>query len=504
MRGVKTKLKESFTGIIRGEILMRKSIFTKHFADAGYANARNSASGVSGRHDGVGCELLDVMCYEVVSGKKFDSEVFQFQYLQNLGFQTPGHEASATANRAEWIIQAWNDYQNDKRDKLDYDIDGLVVRVNDLSTQRKLGVKHNRPVGATAFKFISAEATSIIKNIVCQTGSTGVITPVLEIEPVMIAGAEISRCSIYNFDYIERYGIDVGATVKIIRSGDVIPVCTGVVKSTATVFRKPMACLSCGGKVGAKGARLACLNQSSCPAQVEGKLLNWIKKLDVKEFGEKLIARLVESKVCLTIPDLYKVTIDELSNIDRMGEKSARKCIANLYEKNKDMSLDTFLGSLSIPLIGRTTIRLLISEGYDTLEKILNMNYKDLIVIKGVGPEKVEAFLNGLKDNIKTIDELTRLGVRPMKPNNATKTTDKLTLAGKNICITGKTAIKREELAKMIEQRGGFFHKSVGKATTHLCMAKEDSTSLKAQKAKASGVAIINEQELLEMMTPKL
>ena len=499
MRGVKTKLNEPFTGVIRGEIVMRKTAYKKHFSD--YTNERNAASGISRRYDGTGSEHLDVFCYQVVSGKTFDSEVFQFQYLEQLGFQTPGHGASATEKRVEWITEVWSKYQSGKRLSLDYDIDGLVIRVNDLGSQAKLGIKHNRPVGATAFKFTSSGANSIVKDIVWQTGSSGRITPVLEIEPVKIAGAMIARVSLYNYGYIEDFKLDIGATVRIIRSGDVIPVCEAVVKTTNTVAKRPSACPACGGRVEMAGEFLMCQNASSCHAQIEGKLLGWIAKIDVKEWGDKLINRLVESKLCLTIPDLYRLTVEELSEVDRMGEKSAKKCLENLDAQLKDMTLDKFLGSLSIPLVGRTTIRLLMSAGYDTLNKIIKMTENDLAAIKGMGSEKIKALLDGLKANEKMINELIGLGVEPMakKKDTVTKTgTSKV--VGQHICITGKTSIKREALAKLIENSGGFFDKAVNAGTHYLCMVKSDSETIKAQKARAMGVAIIDETELMSLI----
>lgn len=499
MRGIKAKLSEPFTGVIRGEILMRNSIFEKHYADAGYANARNSASGVSMRHDGTGSEHLDIFCYEVISGEKFDSEVFQFQYLERLGFKTPGHGASATEKRTEWITEIWNEYQSGKRASLDYDIDGLVIRVNDLTTQAKLGIKHNRPVGATAFKFISAGASSVVKDIVWQTGSSGRITPVLEIEPVKIAGALIHRVSLYNYGYIEDFKLDIGATVRIIRSGDVIPVCEGVLKGTGTVAKRPSACASCGVKVQPAGEFLVCQNATSCPAQVEGRLSNWIKKLDIKEFGDKLITRLVESKLCTSIPELYQLTVAELSELDRMGTRSAKKCLDNLDDQLKNMTLDKFLGSLSIPLIGRTTIRLLMAAGYDTLNKIMKMTEKDLAQIKGIGNEKIKALLDGLKANEKMIQKLLEMGVEPTMTKKNMSAESKV-LDGKHICITGKTTIKRDVLAGMIAERGGVFDRAVGKETNFLCCVKEDSNTVKTQKAKAMGVAIIDETELMGMM----
>jgi DNA ligase (NAD+) len=246
------------------------------------------------------------------------------------------------------------------------------------------------------------------------------------------------------------------------------------------------------------GEFLMCLNQSSCQAQVEGRIATWIKKLEVKEFGDKLITRLVENKLCLTIPDLYKLGVKELSEVERMGVKSATKCIDNLHEKTNGMTLDTFLGSLSIPLIGRTTIRLLMDVGYDTLDTIMNIDENQLATIRGIGPEKARALLNGLKDNAKIINELIELGVTPMK--TAKKETNGK-LSGKHICITGKTEIKRETLAEMITEVGGVFDRAVGKETNYLVVADPTSTTIKTQKAKAKGVEIIAEKDLMAMMS---
>ena len=495
MGGVKKVLPISFTGSIRGEIILTKSKHRKYFPDK--ANPRNAASGIAKRLDGVGCEHLNVMVYQAIGNWKFDSEVFQFQFLEDeLGLNVPNYEgftSKTVKELVDFVVNRWEEYQAGVRDELDMDIDGLVCRINDLKIQDALIEDPTKnPPGAIAFKFRAESALTTVKDIILQTGNSGRITPVAIVNSVNLIGANIERASLYNFSYINELGVDIGADVIVCRRGDIIPRVEKVVNNTGSIFSLPTECPSCGGTVEMNGENLVCISTDICPAQISGRIANWVNGLNILELGDTLITRLVDTGTINNISDLYKLSIDDLAGLDRMGEKSATNVYNSIWSHNP-IPLDQFLGSLSIPLVGASTIKMLMENGLDTLDKILAATQNQFVAIKGLGPAKSKSLFTGLIRNKHIIEEIIKMGIE-------IKTQVEGKLTGMKICITGKTNNKRADLAKMIEDNGGIFAKSVGKDTTHLVLAAEDSTSIKAMKAQSLGTKLINEEQLLGMM----
>lgn len=222
MQGVPQTLPRKTSASFRGEIVLLKSDLQNHF-NGDYANTRNAASGISKRYDGRGCEHLTVFVYQVTKGADFATEDEQFKYLSDLGFQTPWWALSGMWLGIKTPHDIWVDYQQTRRDALDYDIDGLVVRLNDLAKQFALGERDLRPVGAVAFKFASLTRETILRDIVWQTGGTGRITPVAQFDPVGLVGATVSSATLYNLGYIEKLKLFKGCRILVARAGDVIP-----------------------------------------------------------------------------------------------------------------------------------------------------------------------------------------------------------------------------------------------------------------------------------------
>lgn len=502
MGGVKHTL-EKFTGSLRGEIILRRSVFEKHFRNQGYANARNAASGLSKRLDGVGCERLEIICYQVLGNISFATECEQFAYItDHFGLLCPNYGLAEGITAEEQIVslaKKWEEYQDTVRDNLDWEIDGLVVRVNDLEHQDNLGHLHMRPHGAMAFKFRSESAETKVKAILLQVGNSGRVTPVLEVEPVQLMGAEITRASLYNFGYINEIGLDVGATVLLVRANDVIPRCEVVVDPTGTVFQPPKQCPVCNGDVVMNGENLQCINADTCPAQVVGRLKNWINTLDILEWGDKLLSRLVEMKLATNVVDLYKLSVDDLTKVERMGKVSAAKCINLLWQHNP-IRLDKFLGGLSIPMVGTSTIQMLMDGGIDTLDKMLNAKYDDFVAIKGLGPIKARSLFEGLQRNLKTIQSLLEAGIKVEDSSKSNQPLDSNKLDGKIICITGSTNVKREDLIKLILANGGQFKDSVSKGCTHLIIADPTKKSKKTENATKFGIQMISEVEFFSWL----
>lgn len=480
-------LPDSFTGSLRGEIIMTKSNHKKYFADK--ANPRNAASGVSKRLDGVGSEYLNILFYQVLGDVDFDSEQDQYFWLKSHNLKTPN---VWLFNDSKYIGDFWRKYQDSDREKLDYDIDGLVVRVNNLEKQFALGDKDMRPKGAIAFKFDSEARESVIRDIVWQVGNSGRLTPVATVDPVSLVGATITRASLYNLAYIEELGVDVGATVLVVRANDVIPRIEELVISTGSVAKMPTVCPCCGGMVELSGENITCLNSATCPAQVIGRIKNWIKELNILEWGDALLERLVEAKKVTSVADLYTLSIDDLAGIERMGKKSATKCYEILW-KHAEIPLELFLGALSIPMIGSATIKLIINAGCDTLEKFGQLGAEHFEKVPGVGPIKAKLLAEGLLNNKYLILQLLNNGLT-IKPQ-ATGI-----LSNKSICFTGSMKNKRPVLEKMAIDAGADLKSSVGKGLTYLVIADPNSTTSKAIAARKLGIVLMSEEEFLELI----
>lgn len=496
MSGVKTHL-DSFTGSLRGEIILKRSKHKKHFPDL--SNPRNAATGIAKRIDSEGSEYLDVLFYQVIGNtdklslEDFKSEYLQFKFIEDtFGLSTPVYEAFVGKDIDEtcaFVNTRWEEYHT-LREERDYDIDGLVIRINDLADQTELGDKDMRPKGAIAFKFRNESTKTILKGVICQTGNSGRITPVAEVETVQLMGANVSRASLYNFAYINELKLDIGAEVLICRANDVIPRIEETIRGTDSIFKAPRECPSCGGPTEMRGENLMCISTDLCPAQKVGRVKNWVGTLNILEWGDTLLERLVETGRVYTIVDLYKLSAKELSELERMGERSATKCYRILWSHNP-VPLELFLGGLSIPMIGSSMIKMLIDAGCDTLDKILAADIDTLLKIKGLGPRKSESLVKGLKRNREIINGLLAAGL---------KIKEKIVgpLSGKSFCFTGTMANKRATLEDRVIQLGGQV-KSVGRDLSYLVINDLASTTGKAVAARKLGTKLISEDEFLSM-----
>jgi len=233
MQGVQDRIPRKTTCLLRGEIIIRKSDFEEYFK-ANYANTRNAASGISKRYDGQSCEHLTVLFYKVLGGPKLETEADQFKFITDMGLSTPGWSLSRMIPGSKTPLDIWVEYHQSKRDQLNYDIDGLVVSINDLGKQFLLGEQDMRPIGAVAFKFAPVTRESVLRSITWQTGGTGRITPVANFDPVNLLGAKIESASLYNWRYIQSLGLFKGCKILVARAGDVIP------KVVANLSRGPV------------------------------------------------------------------------------------------------------------------------------------------------------------------------------------------------------------------------------------------------------------------------
>jgi DNA ligase (NAD+) len=485
MKGIPAKLKKPFTGHIRGEIVLLKSDHKKYFAD--YSNPRNAASGVAKRYDGQGVGHLTAMMY--TCNEDFKTEYEQFQYLDSLGLITPPCSLQKTIAN---VIAEYLRYQNNLRETLDYDIDGIVIRIDDIAKQFALGERNHRPKGAIAFKFAAETRETTLRKLVWQVGNSGRITPVAEFDKVELVGAKIERASLYNYAYIKEIGADVGAKVIVSRANDVIPRVEEVSQSTGTVAQAPKKCPECQSDTKWSGEYLLCSNKTSCPAQVIGRLKTWIRELNILEWGDGVLQRTIDAGLVSDVDDLYLLTPEQLECLDRMGKRSAKKLV-DIMAQFKEIPLENLIGGLGIDGVATSTTKLIINAGYDTLDDIMKMSQAQLSAIAGFGNIRAEAFYYGLRLNKPRIDKILAAGVK-IKPRV------KGALTGKSFCFTGTMEKPRPQLQKMVEENGGDVKKSVGKGLQYLVIADPNSTSSKAEAARKLGTKLISEQDFLNML----
>ncbi len=509
MRGVK-KYIPGLTASLRGEIVLTRTNHKKYFQE--YSNPRNAASGITRRINGEGCEHLDIQFYQIVgdtkslSGGDFRSEFQQFEFIRSLGLNTPNYDAFVGSNGkndigelCDRVSKRWEEYQTTIRDSLDTDVDGLVVRINDIEDQLALGEHHNRPKAAIAFKFPNQFASTHVKSIVWATGHSGRITPVCWFDKTNLQGSNIEKASVYNIAYIKELGLGVGAEVLVCKSGEIIPRVEKVLKPGLTTAI-PTQCPTCSGPVEMQGENLVCVSTDTCNAMIKGRISTWLNTLNILEWGDRLIERLVESGKVNTIPDLYKLSVEDLMSIERMGAKSAEKCFNLLWEKPA-IPLEILLGSLSIPLVAVSTIEMVIAAGYDTLEKILMLKEEQFRCIKGLGPVKAASLYKGLNRNRDLIFDLLKQGIGIKENNEMSDVSNGNSgkLVNLVFTFTGAMEHKRKYLEEVVVENGGTVNSSVRKTNTHLVVADVSKQSVKTKAAIALGVKLISENDFLCM-----
>lgn len=490
MQGVPGRLKTRKTIKLRGEIVLTKTDHAKYFAE--YSNPRNAASGISKRLDGQGCDHLTILFFQVADGVDFDSEGEQFEWLESQGLKVPNWYVTAMAPGVKTPQDLWVDYQQTIRAELDYEIDGLVCRLNNMANQLALGETNGRPHGAVAFKFAPMTRETVLRRIDWQVGGSGRITPVGVFDPVRLVGAEVTQASLYNMRYIQDLGLDVGATIMVVRANDVIPRVVSVIKPTPTVAFAPDTCPICYEALQMEGEYLVCPNITGCAAQNAGRIKRYTSALDIKEWGDVLIEKLVESGLVESPADLYGLTEEVLASIERMGERSAQAVLKTLWAKNP-IPMHSLLGSLSIPGCGRSTIKMCVDAGYDSVDKLKAADVASLAKVEGLGPVKAATLHSWFREHGGLVDDLLAAGVKIQE-----RVTGVLT--GKQVCFTGSLSMPRGELVALVTGAGGEVKNSVTKKLSYLVMADPSSNSSKAKAARKNGTQCISEDDLLEML----
>jgi DNA ligase (NAD+) len=398
-------------------------------------------------------------------------------------------------------VDAYYDDLVGRRDDLPFEIDGVVIKVNDLTLQRRLGQVSRSPRWAIAWKFKPRQATTTVTNIFPSVGRTGVLTPAAELEPVAVGGVTVRNASLHNMDEVERKDIRIGDQVLIERAGDVIPYVVKVLEERRTGterrFTMPAHCPVCGADVVRPDDEVAyrCTG-ADCPAQMKQRLLFFAHRgaMDIEGLGEKLVEQLVDKGIVKHLPDVYALDLEQLVGLDRMGEKSATNLLARI-ERSKQTTLPRLLTALGIRQVGEATAKAL-AEHFRTLDAVVDAPAEALQEVRDVGPE-VAASIRQFFDqeqNRRLVERLTKAGVRPapIEARDGPLTGKKLVLTG------GLVSMTRPEAQRRIEALGGRVVSSVSKETDWVVVGTDAGSKL--AKAEKLGVPTLDEDAFVRLL----
>ncbi|MFA6119112.1 MAG: NAD-dependent DNA ligase LigA [Parachlamydiales bacterium] len=495
---------------VRGEVFMHKKIFwelNEEREEEGlevFANPRNAAAGSLKLLDPkeVIKRKLDVICYGIANAENFVSSQYQMHaFLKNLGL--PISKEIKLCTSPDDILNFANDI-HEKRKNISFEIDGIVVKVDDIANHKKLGFTGKSPRYAVAYKFAPEQAETRIKDITIQVGRTGVLTPVAELEPVFLAGSTISRATLHNIEEIQRKDIRIDDMVIIEKGGDVIPKVVGVDfskrKKDSIPYEMPNKCPICFSDVihNKDEVALRCSNPK-CKGQVLRRLIYFASKhaMDIEHLGSKVMEALVEKGFVKKPSDIYKLTEVELSQIDGFKEKSIRNLL-NSIDESKKPSFNKFIMALGIKYVGAETADLLANFSRN-IQTLKNITREELLDIEGIGDIVADAVLEYFQDNenLDEIDSLLSNGVMPQEPKGI-KIVDHQ-FKNKNFVLTGTLkGYTRDEAAQLIKERGGKTSGSISKNTDFVLAGEEPGS--KYDKAKKLNVKILTEEEFVSML----
>jgi DNA ligase (NAD+) len=498
---------------IRGEVYIGKEEFKNlnrlriNNGEQPFANPRNAAAGSLRQLDSrvTAKRPLDIFCYAMgaVEGISFNSQSDFLKALSNWGFKVNPHVRQAKD------ISECIDYFNtmtEERERLPYEIDGIVIKVDPIALQNRLGSVARSPRWAIACKFPAIQATTTIENITIQVGRTGTLTPVAKMKPVHVGGVMVSSATLHNLDEIEKKDVRVGDTVIIQRAGDVIPEVVKVVTSkrsgNETPFKMPDRCPECGSEIVRLEGEAAhrCIGLD-CPAQIKGNIKHFASRggMDIEGLGEKIVSQMLKKKLIKDPADLYYLKKADIMGLERMAEKSADNLLAAL-EASKNPPLEKFIFALGIRHVGEHVAKIL-AKNFSSLEDVMNATEESLLLINEIGPEVTSSIIKffSQSSNVTIVDRLLKAGITPLKASYEGPSTH---LMGKTFVLTGTLdSLTRDEARTVIESLGGKVTSSVSKNTDFVVEGREPGSKL--TKAQSLVINILNEEEFQKLLEEK-
>ena len=500
---------------VRGEVYISKKDFEEinkiqeEQDQPLYANPRNLAAGSLRQLDSklTAKRPLDIFIFnlEDINSKQFKTHSESLEYLKQLGFHvSPEFKVFKTMDEIIEYIKYWTEHRED----LGFGIDGMVIKVNNLAQREQMGYTAKSPRWAIAYKFPAERKETKLLDIVVEVGRTGTITPTAVLEPIRLAGTTVSRATLHNEDYINEKDIKINDTVLVQKAGDIIPQVVEVIKEKRTgeeiEFKMPEECPVCGEPtVRLEGeAAVKCIN-ISCPAQIRRGIIHFASReaMDIDGLGESIITLLLKQGLIKDISDLYYLKKEQISVLERMGDKSATNLI-NAINKSKENDLWRFINGLGIKLIGTKAAKILASEFKD-LDKLMNATEQELINLEEFGQTMADSVVEFFKEekNISVIEKLKEAGVNTKLIESDDEDIPKI-FEKMKIVLTGTLpTLKRNDAKEMIEKRGGKATSSVSKSTSFVLAGEEAGSKL--TKANDLGIKVIDEEKFLQLIELK-
>ena len=535
MKNLPLSLSKDFNGSIRCEIVVTKKDFEKLNVIASedtslrgnpkqssedrhdstslamtYSNPRNAASGLSQRLDGKYSEFCSLYATDIFINPDVrvghcptpTTEINKINFLNSLGFTPVESHLCQSFEEIETIYQQFL-----TKDRLNYpyEIDGLVVKINDLDIAGKLGSKNNRPKFQVAYKFPASTSQTQIKKITWQVGPLGTITPVAELEPIEIAGAIISFASLGNYRLVKEKDINLGDIVEITRRGDVIPHVERVINKVKTGHIDiPQYCPSCHSELIKEDKYIRCPNSEKCLPQILGSLRLFADSLEILGLSDKTIAKLYSAGKVKVPGDFFNLTLNEISGLDNLGEKSAQNIIRQIHAK-KTLTLKQIFTSGAIPNLSGARIQQLIKAGFDTPEKFLNITFDEIEKLPGFQKTLAKKLIAGLNLRRQWIESiLSHVKTQSLRLSDVHSTS----LQNLTFAITGNLSLPRQKFVELIETHGGKFVSTVSQNTNYLLtnlpagrQGETDSNSSKFKLARKFNVKIINEDTFNKLIS---
>ena len=488
INGIPKKIKTKELIEIRGEVIIPKKDFEKlnKVSEKQFANPRNTASGTLRQLNSEIVRERNLLFLPHGIGihkTKFNKQSELLKFIINNGFRKTDFQVVKSVN------EVFKYYQKLLKKRKNYfaELDGIVVKINDLQLQDKLGTTIKSPKWAIAFKFPAVEKVSKLLEVIWQIGRTGVVTPVARIEPVEIGGVIIRRVTLHNILEIQRLNLKIGADIVVVRRGDVIP----KIVSASGGYKKilpPTKCPSCGFELYQDKTYIICQNLN-CPDTFVNRLEYFAKMLKINGLGKKIVERLIEYNLVTKYSDLFKLRIEDIKELPRFGVKSATKIIKNIQSPISTISLAEFISSLNINLIGKVSAKQIAEKfGVEFWKK----DFNDFKEINGFGVERATQIDKFLKTNSEVIQELLLI----LKPKFDEVKQNK---DFKIVAITGKLSVPRKDFLKILEKNGHTFSSTVSKKVDFLVVG--DNPGSKIEKAKANNIKIISESEFIKKFT---
>ena len=510
IKHIPKELKEPIDITVRGEVFIGTNEFEKLNEERAleeqplFANARNAAAGSLRQLDSKITEKrpLDIFIFNVQKSEdiKFTSHYESLLYMEKLGFNV--NPVKILCNNIEEVIEAINKIGEQRKD-LYFGIDGAVIKVDDLELREKIGSNYKVPKWAIAYKYPPEKKETVVKDIVCQVGRTGAITPLAILEPVVVAGSTISKTTLHNEDFIKEKDLKIGDHVYIQKAGDVIPEVVEVIKEKRTGkeidFEMPKTCPVCGAEVVRLDGEAVnrCIG-IECPAKILRNITHFVSReaMNIDGLGESIIEQLIEKGLINNIADIYYLTYEDISSLKKDGEKFTQNLL-NSIENSKNNDLDKVICSLGIKNVGAKLAKILAKE-FKNIDDLMNASVIRLNSINDVGEITANNIYEFFKQE-QTIDLINRLKNAGVNMEYLQQESDDERFFGKTFVLTGSlTNYTRDEASKIIEDFGGKTSSSVSKKTTYL-LAGEDAGS-KLTKAEQLGVTIITEREFEDMI----